>query len=126
MGTNFYLKKAAVPACSHCGRDEEPADEWLHIGKSSAGWCFALRVYPELNEDNARKLGISAINDLPDWIPLFERYGIVDEYGRDVSTQAMISKITERDHPRGLRRHAPSDSCRPGNGTYDLIVGEFS
>jgi hypothetical protein len=40
MGTNYYV---AYDYCRHCGR----FDEEFHIGKSSAGWCFSLRVYED-------------------------------------------------------------------------------
>ena len=108
----------------------------LHIGKSSAGWCFALCVHPE-----------HGINSLADWRTVWEQpqVTIVDEYG-DVWTVAdLVDTITNRewrgihdarwwldnravDGPRGLARqtyHAtpPPD---PANDTYTLISGEFS
>jgi hypothetical protein len=42
MGENYFLKSSACPTCSHSA---EP----LHIGKSSIGWKFLLRVYPEFD-----------------------------------------------------------------------------
>jgi len=108
----------------------------LHIGKSSAGWCFALCVHPE-----------HGINLLADWRTVWEQpqVTIVDEYG-DVRTVAdLVDTITNRewrgihdarwwrdncavDGPRGLARqtyHAtlPPD---PASDTYTLISGEFS
>lgn len=38
MGTNYYLH--SQDPCEHCGRSYPE----LHIGKSSAGWVFALHV----------------------------------------------------------------------------------
>lgn len=49
MGTNYYLQKNV---CGCCGRPEKQ----IHIGKSSAGWAFALRVYPH-----------DGIKDYDDW-----------------------------------------------------------
>lgn len=124
MSTNYYLKNLSV--CPHCGSDlasapeADPADG-LHLGKSSAGWCFALRVYPEGE-------GEHVIKDLVDWIPLFIKFGVVDEYGSDISTEGMIRIITERKHPNGLRRHeVERGRCLgPGEGSWDLMIGEFS
>jgi len=50
MGTNYYLQGKV---CVHCGvADGGP----LHIGKSSAGWNFGLRIYPE-GEDSWPDVG---------------------------------------------------------------------
>lgn len=137
MGTNYFLKP---DACGHCGR----SDERKHIGKSSAGWCFALHVYPE-----------DGIRDLADWEPLFRKPGnkIEDEYRHPVMADAMIEHITKRswkktenipfgytnwedfyesNHavpgPKNLIRHkADNRYCIGyGNGTWDLMIGEFS
>lgn len=68
MGTNYYLQEK--PPCDKCGREFER----LHIGQSSAGWCFALHVIPELG-----------INNLADWKKRWEEHPSVirDEYGMD-------------------------------------------
>ena len=58
MGTNYYLHEPPTNKCEHCGRQDEK--EPLHIGKSSVGWVFALHIIPEMG-----------IEDLEDWIPLF-------------------------------------------------------
>lgn len=65
MGTNYYLEPK--PPCQCCGRPFEQ----LHIGKSSAGWCFALHVIPE-----------RGIKDLDDWVRIWSQpeARIVDEY----------------------------------------------
>lgn len=138
MGTNFYLHKNV---CSHCERSDPPK----HIGKSSGGWTFALHVYPE-----------EGIRDLSDWIPLFEDVKvnvIKNEYGQKLTADEMRVTIIERswkspdgvpigydswesfydsNHsepgPSGLMR-AKIDKRRVighGDGTWDLIVGEFS
>jgi hypothetical protein len=131
MGTNYYLKSVR---CEHCNRGSGD----LHIGKSSGGWTFALRIYPADGdgEPNWRAQdfdgAITAIESLDDWRPLFAKYGIVDEYGHDVSEVEMLACITERSHPSGLlRRNGHSNTgllgaiCPP-NVTYDLVPTEFS
>lgn len=128
MGTNFYLIEAA---CSHCGRERER----LHIGKSSAGWCFTLHVTP-----------VKGIYDLEDWITRWSKPGalIVDEYGRTVPPDTMLKTVTLRSWPlrnrpdsfhrsndsepgpHGLLRHRLGRFCvKHGAGTWDCVVGEF-
>lgn len=134
MGTNYYWReqKAACPTCGHNSSEE------LHIGKSSAGWVFALHVYPE-----------RGINKLEDWISLFVREdsGIRDEYGNEVKLEAMIRSIAARSSGRSepqepywyTQNHAepgPHNLARAqidgrrtighGPGTWDYHVGEFS
>lgn len=136
MGTNYYLHQSEQKVCPTCGHDSTP--EPLHIGKSSAGWCFSLHVIPE-----------KGINDLPDWERLWSQPGarIVDEYGVQHDAKEMRERITERsrpvrgdddalwDHwsngsvpgPNGLVRHRIGPHCvGHGAGTWDLIPGEFS
>lgn len=130
MGTNYYLKQNT---CPHCGRGDEP----LHIGKSSAGWCFSLRVHPE-----------ERLLNLGDWIQRWNQphAKIENEYGDLIPPDEMLDRITNRgwegkelnepgwyraNHaepgPNGLSRHALGGSCvGHGEGTWDLIKGEFS
>lgn len=132
MGTNYYLKLDGNDKCEHCGRSD--SGETFHIGKSSAGWCFSLHVIPE-----------RGINDLCDWLPLFDKGQIEDEYGTQISIAEMIDKISNRswsgnkEHdpsfyslnqaqpgPNGLLRHQISWHCvKHGEGTWDCVVGEF-
>ena len=135
MGTNYYLVQ---DACECCGRG---ADE-IHIGKSSGGWCFALHVYPE-GWYEPKIMTLSA------WELAWSqpKTKIRDEYDKDVSPQEMLKIITERkwespikwtDHdyalndaepgPNGLvRSRIDNRHCiGHGDGTYDLIIGEFS
>lgn len=129
MGTNYYWNenKAACPTCGHSDSQE------IHIGKSSAGWCFSLHVDPELG-----------INDLPDWIERWHREGssIRDEYGQTVTPAEMWAVVMCRRGdvrrpqtgawylennasrgPFGLARHGHKST--PGEGPYDLCSGEF-
>ena len=130
MGTNYYLRLLPCERCGHALAD-------LHVGKSSAGWNFALRIYPKVDDardERLKSFGVEEICELDDWRPLFARFPIFDEYGHEVAVDAMLSQITKQAHPRGLKSHASIrslDSARgeralPGEGTYDLCPYEFS
>lgn len=129
MGTNYYLQDET---CPHCGRG---ADK-LHIGKSSAGWCFSLHVMPEIG-----------LNDLSDWKSRWDKPTaiITDEYGETIPPVEMEDTILKRawkgselgvgwfeinqadPGPNGLARHRIGRHCvGHGSGTYDLVPGEFS
>ncbi len=140
MGTNYYWIRET---CPHCHRYDE--EDRLHIGKSSAGWCFSLHVYPD-----------DGIADLADWEAKWTIAGsrIEDEYHRPMTVAEMHRVITERawpeqreriphgyvdwsnfhrlngsvDGPNGLVRHALSGRfcIAHGAGTWDCMVGEFS
>ncbi len=133
MGTNYYLK--TQPPCPHCFRPYGDEGRGLHIGKSSAGWVFGLHVYPA--DEREILPGIESIEDLPDWLPLFEKYGVINEYGATCTPAYMIDVITERSHPNGLRRRTPGSApymtdrengncSKHGAGTWDLCPYEFS
>lgn len=137
MGTNYYYHEK--PPCECCDRPFKA----LHIGKSSAGWCFSLHVIPE-----------EGINSLDDWRRKWLVGGVIlDEYGGKVSPEEMLAVITKRERqeqwdkapfmydswdsfhaingsqkgPGGLVRHAIGRYCvGHGEGTWDLIPGEFS
>jgi hypothetical protein len=144
VGTNYYLyKKPKYDHCNTCDlwRDEVHA---VHIGKSSFGWCFSLRVYPEgFNQFNLK------IKSLEDWKRFFndKNYLILDEYKSPIEASVMMSCITNRSFtgrtdtrdfnykenhachgPNGLMRHQVDyDFCiGHGEGTWDLIARDFS
>lgn len=128
MGTNYYLIKHRP--CAHCKRGYE---EGLHIGKSSMGWNFALRVYPlrDGHSDYHLKdhdIPAEAITRLEDWIPLFKQYGVVDEYKDEITPAEMLEIITDRRKRGSLQRHnVDGTHCiAHGPGTYDFMIGEFS
>lgn len=125
MGTNYYLWK-----------------DWscLHIGKSSSGWCFALHVIPE-----------KGINDLGDWKKLWENEEetvITDDCGTEFGKTFLEREIAERgilpgpshesdrwfaensaeNGPNGLVRHRIDGKYCTGHGegTWDLMIGDFS
>lgn len=131
MGTNYYFYENSP--CEKCGR----SDEARHIGKSSAGWVFALHVYPE-----------DGINTLDDWGIRFTKAAAIirDEYGRDVGQSDMWTIITgrkwkDRDQseqwyrenhaeagPHGLARTSVDGRycVGHGEGTWDYHIGDFS
>lgn len=137
MGTNYYLHRNT---CGRCGRSDEP----MHIGKSSGGWVFSLHVIPEQN-----------INDLPDWEREWANGVIKDEYGDTLTPETMRAVVVDRSWrnaawdaqhwigyrdeadfhaqnyslrgPNGLLRHRLGRHCvGHGEGTWDLMPGEFS
>lgn len=142
MGTNYYTVK--VYRCEACGHGIVSDDKERHIGKSSAGWCFSLRVYPE-----------DDINTLDDWKVILKRSCIQDEYGSTIPYEEMFKIITQRSSPNtfdkppcgvtpsitweefhrsnqsqfgpnGLLRHRTGDHCvGHGEGTWDYLEGEF-
>jgi hypothetical protein len=109
VGTNYYHEERLPCVC--CKR----AFEQKHIGKSSAGWCFALRVYPA-----------EGPRSLEEWRQVWGTGRIVSEYGDIITPQEMDRIITNR--AGGLRRHDTDGRLciGHGDGTWDLIVGDFS
>lgn len=110
MGTNYYVERDPCPCC---GRGGVP----LHIGKSSMGWAFALRVYPELG-----------IDSFADWLVCLADRQITDEYGGEVSFGDMVRIIACRTKYFPLRRASddPHSSAKRGEGTWDYHEGNFS
>jgi len=148
MGTNYYFD---YNTCVHCGR----AEKTLHIGKSSMGWCFSLHVIPDMNLNNFKdwqqtlssplipgrihdeygkdimvaemllvitdRDGKVGVGDPPSFggPPLFEGYSSWEDFHE---------KNQSLQGPRGLSRHKiDGRHCiGHGEGTWDLIAGEFS
>lgn len=81
MGTNYYIKPNKECHFCRCFGEE------LHIGRSSNGWCFALRVYPDRD-----------INNLNAWKELLKLYSssIYDEYGDPITFEGLIHMIEDR------------------------------
>ena len=125
MGTNYYLI-------------DKERDEEYHLGKSSAGWCFALHVSPEEN-----------IHDLSDILNKIKQPSkhIINEYGDKITTTEFLEIVTERawknnaDNITDLflkenqAETGPNNLLRSkidnvhcighGAGTYDFIIGVF-
>ena len=142
MGTNYYL---LTDVCKHCGR---PAMR-EHIGKDSAGWCFSLHVGREWEGWIPHTLaGWQELWDKPGTV-------IEDEYGERLTPAEMRERIVNRpawprersgEPPSGyksweefhdansaemgsrnLLRHRLSEHCiGHGDGTYDLVAGDFT
>ncbi len=102
MGCNYYT----IKKCECCGHEERK-----HIGKSSAGWVFALHIEPE-----------NGINSLEDWKKYWKDKTIINEYGEEITPDEMLDNITNRSHPNGLSRL--SHCVRHGDGTYDYCEEE--
>jgi hypothetical protein len=135
MGTNYYWHEKGT--CEHCGR----RDTGIHIGKSSAGWCFGLHVYDPKRDDYD-------IPSLAAWEKLWNQPGseVLNEYGETVTPERMLFIVTDRSHPdrdwstpdnrdflrsnnaapgpNGLARHTYGN-VMAGDGTYDLCWYEF-
>lgn len=132
MSTNYYVV-------------DFRANEKTHIGKSSFGWCFALRQYAHIG-----------LMDLHDWIKFFESKNfslwcsIFNEYGDPVDIQTFLTIVTERKGisspisedklksqgaergPKNLLRCKLKSSSfehgciKHGEGTWDIFDTEFS
>ena len=70
MGTNYYV---SCPVCQVEGR---------HIGKSSAGWKFLFRLYPEEH-----------IRSVKDWQRELKDKIIINEYREELSPQEFWSFV---------------------------------
>lgn len=86
MGTNYYVWINSEEQ----QWDDSITDLGLHIGKSSSGWVFNLRVYPDRE-----------INCLYDWLPiLLDTQNVIrDEYSRQITASAMLRQIVCRSRP---------------------------
>lgn len=110
MGTNYYVRPPG--AC------ELPCDHWVHLGKSSAGWAFTFRAYPEPQDGPVSWLVV----DFASWRKLLDFGEIRDEYGRLSTTDELLASIESK---RGER------SALYGSDFYDdagnmFCSGEFS
>lgn len=135
MGTNYYHHKMG----------QHP----VHIGKSSGGWCFALHVIPEkdlnsLDDWKQRWGSRPAIRDeYGDKVTKAEMLRIITERSHqrrmeDVNWEEDfmnhyndLNHFLDRNHaelgPNNLLRHRVGPYCAGhGEGTWDLIEGDFS
>ena len=124
MGTNYYTREERCSACGHRKKGR-------HLGKSSAGWHFALRIYPE-----------EGIRDISDIFKLaHDAGGVVDEYGQQHSVEDFMHIVmvrfrfdkdelpphwfTENQASRGWLGLAKRRGSETG-GPWDYINHEFS
>lgn len=139
MGTNYYAKRIQN-VCPACGRGDE--SETIHIGKSSAGWCFGLHVTDALPDLEAWKRylslpGIVIKNEYEEILTLASLLDVITNRTWVCPRETRFEGLSERaafhqrnhseDGPNGLLRHKVGDHCvGHGIGTWDLIPGEFS
>ena len=144
MGTNYVVMEEV--RCENCGHKQLTGNEERHIGKSSGGWCFSLRVYTE-EED-----GIN-LTSWAEWEEYLKDRIIKDEYSQIIPFDTFKRTVTERSWnvrsstarymgykdeqdmldknnaewgPNGLLRHQVGGICiAHGEGTWDLMKGEF-
>lgn len=136
MGTNYYIKGKECNECGHISGE-------YHIGKSSAGWCFALHVEPDEGIHNLNDIMVMwkdkvIVDECEDEVDEFEMLDIIFRQGqsRNVERKPCGYKSWTQFHeengsqmgPRGfLRSRIDGVHCiGHGDGAYDLIVGEFS
>lgn len=121
MGTNFTWHD--LP-CNHCGRFDE-----VHVGKSSAGWCFLFHAY----EDEYNVFGFP-VRSRADWRRVFtERSGVlVDEYGNEWAEPLLwLAELPAPDVDQLLRedermRSYRSDPYRRDPEGFRIETGDFS
>lgn len=116
MGTNYYARKKNYVSCPNCDCKIEIGYDELHIGKSSAGWAFSLRVYERQGEVGPRSL--------EEWKEYLGKkdVSIFDEYGRKVPLRILLESILSGKNFKRI----PDREAKPGNGSYDLVPYEFS
>lgn len=91
MGTNYYLRR---DVCRHCNQSAQPE---LHIGKSSGGWVFHFRGYPEDWND-------PVIHSKADWEKVISNpaHEIYDEYGRHIDKTDFWFMVDLKQKPESM------------------------
>lgn len=117
MGTNYYVR--TEPSCggkceSHCHGEE------IHLGKSSAGWVFTFRAYPD--PADAPEAVTLPVDDFASWGRLLVLGAIFDEYGSEVDAGDLLAKIEGK--RGGLSTLCGSDFLDPEG--YLFCSAEFS
>jgi hypothetical protein len=80
VGTNYYVR----PLDGDGGRGLETDEEGIHLGKSSAGWAFMFRAYPN---------AVPPVADFASWMTLLDIGEVYDEYGDAVPRADLLAKI---------------------------------
>lgn len=126
MGTNYYVTTpACANACAHCREQVK-----VHIGKSSMGWRFLCRAYPDLH---GLDLPLTEpVVDRASWLRLINLGPLADEYGREISTAELLelvdTKQTGIEHGSAAATRLggrPSECDFQADG-YDFCSAEFS
>jgi len=87
MGTNYYLR---LNICPDCGRYDS-----IHIGKSSSGWRFLFRGYPDTGDTPLNEI-TSIIHNVRDWQEVTPRGEIWDEYGTRVPYELFWGMVASK------------------------------
>ena len=89
MGTNYYIR--TQPSCGgKC--DQHCHGETIHLGKSSVGWAFSFRAYPEPSPFE-NEVVTWPVNDYASWLRLLDLGPVYDEYSREVTREELLAKI---------------------------------
>lgn len=78
MGTNYFVK---TKKCKHCGYKPE----WIHLGKSSAGWQFTFQYNGGKYYQN--------VEEMKEWL---KDKIIIDENNRKVSNESFWKMVDEK------------------------------
>jgi|SRR5579859_2110111 len=113
MGTNYYVRPEG--AC------EKQCSRWVHLGKSSTGWAFTFRAYPNPEWDGPDVV-TEPVNDFASWRKLLDLGGIYDEHGRQVPEADLLKLIEDR---RGGRNDLNRGEHLDAEGNR-FVPGEFS
>ena len=105
MSNNYYLRPDG--ACP------QPCSSWLHLGKSSAGWAFTFRAYPDREKP---------VMDFAAWTELLEVGTIYDEYDRPVDRGELLDLIADSQ----TGRKDVGDIAYLDPAGYRFIPQEFS
>lgn len=140
MGTNYYT--FSEKKCKHedivdgeiCWNCFDTGYERIHIGKSSAGWQFSFRAYPDLK-----------LISFDSWIDFLIDKKIYNEYNEEVKLTDLVDTIIHKqnenfkshtDYCRALKQgdyynsastiiHGYEDCFKDKEG-YNFITTEFS
>lgn len=113
MGTNYYVRPKG--AC------ETQCSNWVHLGKSSAGWTFTFRAYPKL--EDAPPAVTWPVVDAESWMRLLDLGDIYDEYGQVVTSVELPDRIERK--IGGRNDLSDSGEYVDGSGAR-FISAEFS
>ena len=92
MGTNFYAVKLMPTSCNCSNCDQiHYQEQKFHIGKSSAGWVFAVHAEEELN--------LMTWEAWKDFLFCGQYERIEDEYGYDQTPEQMVDWVENRSWP---------------------------
>ena len=103
MSTNYYVH--TQPSCGgkcsrHCHGEE------IHLGKSSAGWAFAFRAYPEPSPVSGPEAVTWPVKDFASWTRLLDLGEIRAEHGLPATREEMLALVESK--RGGLNDYAPT------------------